>query len=72
MIPVLRDRFNKAFSEEKYLQLIREIDSIRPGSLEFRIAETPVFIDKKIEARNGVGISHFPFQVIHAIHGNRP
>jgi hypothetical protein len=49
MIPVLRDRFNKAFSEEKYLQLIREIDSIRPGSLEFRIAETPVFIDKKIE-----------------------
>ncbi len=40
----LRDEFNKNFSEEKYAAYIQQIENLHPGSLDFRNAETPVFV----------------------------
>jgi hypothetical protein len=42
----LRGKFNKAFTEEKYNAYLKEIDAISPGALDFRNAETPIFIPK--------------------------
>jgi hypothetical protein len=46
MVPHIRKRFNEGFTEEKYLALLNDIDRLYPGQLEFRIAETPIFIPK--------------------------
>ncbi len=45
----LRDQFNKNFTEEKYESYMMEIESIHPGSLDFRNAETPIFINKEFK-----------------------
>ena len=46
MIKELREEFNKNFSEEKYKNYLQEIEHLHPGTLEFRLAETPIFIPK--------------------------
>ena len=46
MIKELREEFNKNFSEEKYKNYLQEIEDLHPGTLEFRLAETPIFIPK--------------------------
>lgn len=45
MIPALRKAFNENFSREKYEAFINELSNVYPGQLDFRVAETPVFID---------------------------
>ncbi len=47
MVPALRDGFNKAFTKEKYEAFLEELDQLHPGAIEFRIAETPVFVPKE-------------------------
>lgn len=42
----LRSQFNKDFTEEKYKAYMEEIEALHPGALDFRNAETPVFIGK--------------------------
>ena len=42
----LRHAFNNNFSEEKYALYIQELENLHPGTLEFRNAETPLFIPK--------------------------
>jgi hypothetical protein len=42
----LRQHFNDNFSQEKYAAYLQEIENLHPGTLEFRIAETPIFIPK--------------------------
>ncbi|MDB5280173.1 MAG: hypothetical protein JWR61_5128 [Ferruginibacter sp.] len=42
----LRRKFNDNFSEEKYTAFLQQLENLHPGALEFRIAETPVFIPK--------------------------
>ncbi|WP_301923184.1 hypothetical protein [Ferruginibacter sp.] len=42
----LRQHFNDNFSQEKYAAYLQEIENLHPGKLEFRIAETPIFIPK--------------------------
>jgi hypothetical protein len=42
----LRQHFNDDFSQEKYAAYLQEIENLHPGTLEFRIAETPIFIPK--------------------------
>jgi len=42
----LREQFNKNFTEEKYKAYMDEVEGLHPGSLDFRNAETPIFIDK--------------------------
>ena len=47
MQKILRDNFNKNFTEEKYSNYMNNIDAVSPGALDFRIAETPIFITKE-------------------------
>jgi hypothetical protein len=44
MIPQLRKLFNESFTEEKYQSLLKDLDKKHPGAIEFRVAETPVFV----------------------------
>ncbi len=42
----LRQQFNENFTEGKYKAYMAEIEALHPGALDFRNAETPVFIGK--------------------------
>lgn len=42
----LREKFNQSFTNEKYEEYIRELEDLHPGALDFRNAETPIFVDK--------------------------
>lgn len=42
----LRQEFNEKFSQEKYAKYIQELENLHPGTLDFRNAETPIFIPK--------------------------
>ncbi|HLY70219.1 MAG TPA: hypothetical protein VKR53_10860 [Puia sp.] len=44
MVPALRKAFNAAFSHRQYQAFLEDLNSLHPGAIEFRIAETPVFI----------------------------
>jgi len=44
MIPELRQTFNASFSEATYQRYLQELQAPYPGALDFRVAETPVFI----------------------------
>ncbi|HEX8428032.1 hypothetical protein [Hymenobacter sp.] len=44
MIPEFRARYNQAFSPERYQEMLRTIEQELPGQLEFRLAETPIFV----------------------------
>ncbi len=46
MVPALRKQFNEAFTKEQYEAFLEDLHSKYPGAIEFRIAETPEFIDK--------------------------
>jgi hypothetical protein len=46
MIPEIRDQFNNNFSERKYQDFLADLDSKHPGEIDFRVAETPVFVSK--------------------------
>lgn len=47
MIPALRKKYNQDFTKEKYEAYIDELSNIYPGQLDFRLAETPVFVPKE-------------------------
>lgn len=44
MIKEIREKFNAAFTKEKYDAYMQKIEALHPGSLDFRNAETPVFV----------------------------
>ncbi|MBD0332042.1 MAG: hypothetical protein ICV66_05245 [Chitinophagaceae bacterium] len=44
MVPELRKAYNQNFTQEKYQAFLQELHSYYPGQLEFRVAETPVFV----------------------------
>ena len=44
MIPHLRKLFNDSFTEEKYQEFLDDLNAKHPGAIEFRVAETPVFV----------------------------
>ena len=46
MIPELRQQYNQEFTEEKYGAYIDDLNNVFPGHLDFRVAETPVFVPK--------------------------
>jgi hypothetical protein len=46
MIASVRSAFNAEFTEEKYQAFLNDIHSVHPGAIEFRLAETPVFVPK--------------------------
>ena len=45
MLPDQRNSFNQNFSEHKYEQLLSELNKDFVGAVDFRVAESPVFID---------------------------
>jgi hypothetical protein len=49
MVPEIRDQFNKNFSEEKYRLFLEDLNSKHPGAIDFRVAETPIFIPKDLK-----------------------
>lgn len=46
MIKALRKQFNENFTKEKYDAYIKRLEDLHPGSLDFRNAETPVFVPR--------------------------
>ncbi|GAB3981556.1 hypothetical protein GCM10028806_51380 [Spirosoma terrae] len=46
MIQSVRQTFNQAFSPEHYRAFLDKINADFPGQLDFRVAETPVFVPK--------------------------
>ena len=44
MVPALRHAFNAAFTRQHYEQFLADLNSRYPGAIEFRLAETPIFI----------------------------
>lgn len=46
MIPSFRKLFNQSFNKEKYKAFLKELENVHPGQIEFRVAETAIFIPK--------------------------
>src|SRR6476646_5471658 len=51
MIPALRRQFNEAFTIEKYQAFLEDLNSKHPGAIEFRVAETPVFVPEDFQEK---------------------
>jgi hypothetical protein len=51
MIPHLRKLFNESFTEEKYQSFLNDLDKKHPGAIEFRVAETPVFVPQDFKEK---------------------
>lgn len=48
MIAQLRNLYNSSFSNEQYERFLKALDHEFPGAIQFRVAETPVFIEESI------------------------
>ena len=46
MISSLRKQFNADFTSEKYEAFLKDLHDGYPGAIEFRVAETPIFVPK--------------------------
>ncbi|MFI5135358.1 MAG: hypothetical protein ACHQD9_05860 [Chitinophagales bacterium] len=46
MIPAIRDQYNAEFSEEKYKHFLEDLNKDAGYHIEFRIAESPLFVPK--------------------------
>src|SRR5882757_10986236 len=44
MIKALRQSFNENFTKEKYQAFLNELHNVHPGQIDFRVAETPIFV----------------------------
>ena len=51
MIKELREKFNANFTKEKYDAYMAKLENLHAGSLDFRNAETPVFVPKDFTAK---------------------
>ena len=51
MVPEQRNAFNQNFTEQKYEQLLSELNKGFESAIDFRVAETPVFIDADCNAQ---------------------
>lgn len=51
MVPAIRRAYNAAFTPEKYAAYLQALHAVHPGDIEFRVAETPVFIDKSFKEK---------------------
>jgi hypothetical protein len=52
MIATYRNKFNLEFAESKYQDYLKYLDDAYPNALEFRVAETPVFINEIFKKKN--------------------
>jgi hypothetical protein len=48
MIESIRTSYNESFTNERYEDFLRDLNQEFPGAIDFRIAETPVFVTQEI------------------------
>jgi len=48
MIPVVRQRFNAAFTEQRYQALLKELNHAVYWPVDFRVAESPLLLDEPV------------------------
>ena len=48
MIPAIRQAYNAAFTTEKYQEMLADVERQLPNQLEFRLAETPIFVPAQL------------------------
>ena len=46
MIPAVRQRYNAAFTEQRYAAFIAELNQAVYWPVDFRVAESPLFLDE--------------------------
>jgi len=46
MIPVIRQRYNAAFTEQRYTAFMAELNKAVYWPVDFRVAESPLFLDE--------------------------
>lgn len=51
MVSSVRKEFNDSFTNKKYESMLKDLDNHYPGAIEFRLAETPVFVSKDFLAQ---------------------
>lgn len=51
MVNNARETFNASFSNAKYEALLADMERDYPGQLDFRVAETPIFIDTDLKIK---------------------
>lgn len=51
MVPSVRKTFNTHFTQDTYQSFLNNLTNVYPGQLDFRIAETPVFIPKEFTSK---------------------
>lgn len=51
MVAAFREAFNQTFTQARYQGFLEELHRHYPGAIDFRVAETPVFIDKAFAAK---------------------
>ncbi len=51
MIDEVRRRYNESFTEEAYVQFIKKLDNTFKHKITFRVAESPVFIDRSLKKK---------------------
>ncbi|MGI4835730.1 MAG: hypothetical protein ACRYFK_19920 [Janthinobacterium lividum] len=59
MIPEIRAAYNAQFTPEKYQRMLADVEQQLPNQLEFRLAETPIFVprplrDKLVQAGQAI------------------
>jgi hypothetical protein len=47
MVPSLRKKYNAEFTEAKYESFVKDLSNVFTGQLDFRVAETPVFVPEE-------------------------
>jgi hypothetical protein len=47
MVPAIRKEFNASFTKEKYEAFLEDLNAAHPGAIEFRVAETAIFVPKE-------------------------
>lgn len=51
MIPAIRQRYNAAFTEQRYAAFLAELNTAVYWPVDFRVAETPLFLDAETARR---------------------
>jgi hypothetical protein len=51
MEPSLRKEFNKNFTAEKYQAYMQQVEALHAGALDFRNAETPIFVPRDFKKK---------------------
>lgn len=63
MIPQLRQQYNQSFTPAAYQAFLEELGGVYPGQLDFRVAETPVFVPRSFTRQMEDACEHIIDQI---------